>query len=165
MDCPIISKILTLKNGGSLFVSGVKPYLDLEIFQKNEIGLILAIIPDQLRNINIQRYIFPIYDDPSVDISSLFDTTFSIIYNALCKGTNVLVHCRSGVSRSVSIIIAFMIRFILSSRCKCSIPINTSKTLTYSILSFIRLIRPCVNPNPGFMKQLYTYELRLRTGN
>ncbi len=57
------------------------------------------------------------------------------------------VHCAAGVSRSASIVLAYMMR-------KLHIPLDTA-------IEELRKDRPCIAPNPGFLVQLRTYQSHL----
>jgi protein-tyrosine phosphatase len=59
------------------------------------------------------------------------------------KKTNVLVHCQAGVSRSVTIVAAYLMK---------------ENRIDYvSSLDLIRSKRPQICPNKGFLKQLKQY--------
>jgi protein-tyrosine phosphatase len=60
-----------------------------------------TLIPDYL-------YI-PAEDDPSFDIAYYFDLSFKFIEATRSK-TNILIHCESGTNRSITILIAYLIR-------------------------------------------------------
>ena len=59
---------------------------------------------------------------------------------------NVLVHCHKGVSRSATIVIAYLM--------------YTYKADFYAAFQKLKSVRPIVKPNAGFMKQLQEYQLR-----
>lgn len=81
----------------------------------------------------------PLNDVSDADISRHFDSSFLFIEEGLKKG-GVLVHCAAGVSRSSSIMIAYLIRKFM---------------LNYEeAYHFVKSKRPCVEPNEGFKKQL-----------
>ena len=54
-----------------------------------------------------------------------------------------MVHCQAGVSRSVSIVIAYLIR--------------KNRTTYENALETVRQKRPVANPNKGFVKQLLKF--------
>ena len=56
---------------------------------------------------------------------------------------NVLVHCRAGISRSATLVLAFLMK---SRRWRMK-----------RALEHLRACRPIVKPNEGFMEQLKHY--------
>jgi protein-tyrosine phosphatase len=78
-------------------------------------------------------------DDPSEDISRFFITAFHFIRQHLERG-NVLVHCQAGISRSCTIVIAYLMQQMLIS--------------FKEAFSLVKSKRPIANPNKGFIKQL-----------
>jgi dual specificity phosphatase 12 len=48
-------------------------------------------------------------DHDQFNISSIFDTTFEFIERAR-KSTNILIHCYAGISRSATVLIAYLMR-------------------------------------------------------
>jgi protein-tyrosine phosphatase len=76
-------------------------------------------------------------DMPNFDLSRYFDKCLNFIEKCR-KKTNVLVHCFAGVSRSASIIIAYLMKI-------------NGWTVEKSF-NFVRDKRRVIGPNPGFMK-------------
>ncbi|RDL37793.1 Dual specificity protein phosphatase 12 [Venustampulla echinocandica] len=74
-----------------------------------------------------------------------FERTGKFIEGALKSGGGVLVHCAMGKSRSVTVVIAYLLRQ------------NPQHTVA-SALSLIRESRPIAEPNDGFMAQLELYK-------
>jgi len=67
----------------------------------------------------------------------------SIDFIKQCRG-NVLVHCTAGVSRSASIVIAYLMK---------------EKKLSYiKAFNYVQKIRPIIHPNDSFINQLKTLE-------
>ncbi|KAJ7474938.1 dual specificity phosphatase, partial [Mycena latifolia] len=63
---------------------------------------------------------------------------------ALCRGKGVLVHCKQGVSRSSSIVLAYLIR---------------NHVMSYdAALAFVKRKRSGAKPNPGFARALIEWE-------
>lgn len=87
-----------------------------------------------------------ISDAPYVNIGDYFEETYEFIENGLKNG-KVLVHCFAGMSRSVSIVIAYLMR-----------KYNQSFEKT---LALVKSRRPIANPNSGFKQQLKSYEQTL----
>jgi len=90
-------------------------------------------------------------DTPDYNISDHFEIVNSFINDALEIPTNkVLVHCMYGISRSVTLVSAYLISK------------NISKTYTSkNAIDSIKEFRPIANPNFGFTKQLELYRLGL----
>ena len=85
-----------------------------------------------------------IVDNAKTNLLQYFDRAFSFIETARKNKGNILIHCKLGISRSTSILIAYMIKYF---------GFNVKKAL-----EFIKSKRKQVNPNQGFMFQLFTYE-------
>ncbi|CAL6385384.1 unnamed protein product [Bathycoccus prasinos] len=79
-------------------------------------------------------------DRPDADIRSHFPQCFEFISGAVKSGGNVLVHCFAGRSRSASVCAAYVM-------CHENIRLDEA-------LMRMRLARPQINPNAGFMGQL-----------
>lgn len=90
---------------------------------------------------SIDQLHFDLEDSEVADISSIFEETFQYITTKLMD-SNVLVHCAAGMSRSVTIILYYLVKSGFSS--------NLVEALTY-----MKKCRPCMDPNPGFLKQLF----------
>uniref|UniRef100_A0A6B2LLT2 protein-tyrosine-phosphatase n=1 Tax=Arcella intermedia TaxID=1963864 RepID=A0A6B2LLT2_9EUKA len=90
-------------------------------------------------------------DQPSVNILQHFDTLFTFIEEGLTANEAVLVHCEQGVSRSAAFVIGFLMYF--------------KKLSLREAILLTRKQRPIINPNNGFMRQLYQYETQLFNTN
>lgn len=89
-----------------------------------------------------------IRDSPTENIERYFENVVQWISQAMDKGGKILVHCWSGVSRSPSIIIAFLMY-------------KLALTLDSAVLT-VRKARGVIYPNPGFKKQLKSFERKLK---
>ncbi|VDO37272.1 unnamed protein product [Onchocerca flexuosa] len=87
-------------------------------------------------------------DTPSTDIYQYFDLISDQIEMTIAAGSNVLVHCVAGISRSATICLAFLTKF----RCK-------SLRQAYLLMAQKRSL---VRPNVGFWRQLITYEKEIK---
>lgn len=77
----------------------------------------------------------------SLDANILPHIDSSIRFLKKCDG-NVLVHCSAGVSRSVSIVVAYLMK---------------EKNMSYiKAIDYVRKRRPVANPNYSFVQQLKT---------
>src|SRR5437870_10377941 len=96
------------------------------------------IYPEQFTYKNVS-----ICDDESSDIYQYFDDCIQFIDDAIEKGGKVLVHCMCGISRSATIVAAYLI-----DKCHYS---------DEEAINIIKEYRDCINPNPGFRRQLKLY--------
>lgn len=159
--CDLISKIITYPNGSTIYISGVEPYLSTNnLFKQLNIKTIISVVSETLPNMNdfgIHHYVFYLQDNPQACLLSILPHVYCILSAAISRGENILVHCHAGVSRSVSVVIGF---FLMALQCHPEwvipyIPIpGSKKNWVDACLDYIRVRRPCANPNPGFVKQL-----------
>ena len=82
------------------------------------------------------------------NISKYFSQTNNFIENAIKKNENIYVHCIAGVSRSATIICAYLIW-------KYNMTVDEA-------INKIRLNRPIINPNIYFKEQLNNYYNELK---
>lgn len=132
-----------------LFLSGFGEVTDTFKTQNN-IKTIINVAEECVNDIdiNVKFYKFNIYDD-FVDIHQYFDEIISIINEGFTHG-GVLVHCHAGLSRSATIVIAFLIKEMRMS--------------LHSAYNFVSNKRP-IKPNPHFMKQLIQFEKEILSTN
>lgn len=89
-------------------------------------------------------------DCASQDIQQYFQECIEFIHKARLNGGNVLVHCLAGVSRSTTIVIAYVM--------------TVTELSWVDAMNAVRGARKVTNPNFGFQRQLQSYEhTRLRT--
>ncbi|XP_068748350.1 uncharacterized protein [Montipora capricornis] len=119
---------------------------NLEELKENRVGYILNItreidnfFPGTFCYHNIR-----VYDLDETELLHHWDNTYKFIQRAKNAGSNVLVHCRMGISRSASTVIAYGM-----------------KEYGWSLgdtMKYVKARRSVVQPNQGFWKQLITYE-------
>lgn len=96
------------------------------------------------RNKSADFYCINIYDDEEEPIEKYFKKSANTIEKNLTLGKTVLVHCGMGVSRSAAIIIAYLM---------------LKHNMTYDLaFTLLKKLRPCINPNSGFVKKLKALE-------
>ncbi|XP_027974723.1 dual specificity protein phosphatase 15 isoform X2 [Eumetopias jubatus] len=82
----------------------------------------------------------PVADTPEVPIKKHFKECINFIHCCRLNGGNCLVHCFAGISRSTTIVTAYVM---------------TVTGLGWrDVLEAIKATRPIANPNPGFRQQL-----------
>ena len=85
-----------------------------------------------------------IKDHEDEDIRAHFESSYNFIEEAIANKEKILVHCYAGISRSTTILAAYLIR-------KHKKPLN-------EVLDMIKEKRNTVRPNAGFLRQLVEYE-------
>jgi protein-tyrosine phosphatase len=91
----------------------------------------------------IQYKIIEVTDEDSSHLLPHFDECVDFIQRAIADGGNILVHCLAGVSRSATIVAAYLMK--------------VDGLGLDEALQHIRKRRPLINPNPGFISQLRQY--------
>ena len=84
------------------------------------------------------------YDDEKTDLLKHWDDTYKYISKAKTEGSKVLVHCKMGISRSASVVIAYAMKAY-------NWDFKTA-------LQHVREKRSCIKPNTSFLSQLETYQ-------
>uniref|UniRef100_A0A4W5KTL7 Dual specificity phosphatase 22b n=1 Tax=Hucho hucho TaxID=62062 RepID=A0A4W5KTL7_9TELE len=83
-------------------------------------------------------------DLPTQNLTQHFKQSIMFMHESRLKGEGCLVHCLAGVSRSVSLVVAY---------------IMTVTGLGWQeALAAVRVARPCAGPNLGFQRQLQEFE-------
>ncbi len=90
----------------------------------------------------------PVEDNHDVDMIQHLPDAFRFIEEAKACGEKVLVHCHAGMSRSVTVILAYLMKYY-------------SHTLE-SAHEFVKQVKSNISPNFSFMGQLLDYECSLR---
>ncbi|XP_061786303.1 protein phosphatase Slingshot homolog 3 isoform X1 [Nerophis lumbriciformis] len=118
---------------------------NFEELQKNNIDYILNVtreidnfFPESFTYMNIR-----VYDVETTDLLPHWSDTYNFINTARKSGHSVLVHCKMGVSRSASTVIAYAMK-------QQRWPLDVAS-------AYVRDRRAIIRPNEGFTKQLQTY--------
>lgn len=90
-------------------------------------------------------------DNGTQNLKDYFEEAVDFIDEAKKSGSKVLVHCQAGISRSPTIIIAYLMK-------KQNLKFNDA-------YNKVRELRPIIAPNLVFMSQLMDYETRLLNNN
>ncbi|XP_038215298.1 protein phosphatase Slingshot, partial [Zerene cesonia] len=119
---------------------------NLEELQRNGVRHILNVtreidnfFPGMFDYLNIR-----VYDDEKTDLLKHWDNTYKYINKARNEGSKVLVHCKMGISRSASVVIAYAMK---------AFNWNFDKALKH-----VKAKRSCIKPNTNFLNQLETYQ-------
>uniref|UniRef100_A0ACD5TPF0 Uncharacterized protein n=1 Tax=Avena sativa TaxID=4498 RepID=A0ACD5TPF0_AVESA len=161
--CPIDQTALTSGNINGLGRTSVVS-CSLEGLYLGSVGA--ALNKDALKSLNVTHVLvvarslnpaFPeeftykkieVLDSPDTDLVKHFGECFTFIDEGICSGGNVLVHCFAGRSRSVTVVLAYLM--------------NKHQMSLQSAMSLVRSKRPQIGPNEGFMSQLVNFEKSLQ---
>ncbi|KAF6517959.1 hypothetical protein HZS61_002037 [Fusarium oxysporum f. sp. conglutinans] len=128
-----------LTGPGSVFIGGMNHALNEDTLAKNDIQAVIAIHPkDSLAwdnnntSYGLQRFfpdengmtssvvnyplIIPLEDNANSNLIDYFDETNAFIKRHSGEGRNILIHCKSGRSRSVAVLIAYLQQKLCSEK-------------------------------------------------
>lgn len=97
---------------------------------------------------NVEFMKLEIYDSPAENIRQFMDVCADKIHAVKEAGGHSLVHCAFGVSRSVTICLAYLVKY-------------EGKTLREAYFD-LKGRRPIIRPNEGFWKQLISFEIDVK---
>ena len=134
-----------------LYLGSFANACDLDELKRNNIKYILNCavecknenLPSDIKELHLK-----LVDEPEFDITKHFKQTNDFINKVRTAGGNLLVHCKVGLSRSPTVIIAYLIKYY--------------EFTADSAINFIKRKRPQIIPNQGFIKQLYEYEKQFK---
>ncbi|KAF5566563.1 dual specificity catalytic domain-containing protein [Fusarium napiforme] len=138
-----------LTEPGSIFIGGMNHALNEDILAKNDIQAVVAIHPkDSLAwdknnpSYGLQRFypdengvissivkyplIIPLEDNANSNLIDHFDETNQFIKRHSGEGRNILIHCKSGRSRSVAVLIAYLQQKLCSEKGLASLKDKTA---------------------------------------
>uniref|UniRef100_A0A4W3IZL0 Dual specificity protein phosphatase 10 n=1 Tax=Callorhinchus milii TaxID=7868 RepID=A0A4W3IZL0_CALMI len=137
-----------------LFLGNEQDAQDLEKMQRMNIGYIIN-VTTHLPLYHYDKGIFhykrlPATDSNKQNLRQYFEEAFEFIEEAHQCGNGLLIHCQAGVSRSATIVIAYLMK-------------HTRMTMT-DAYKFVKGKRPIISPNLNFMGQLLEFEEDLNNG-
>jgi protein-tyrosine phosphatase len=129
--------------GTNLFISDQFAASNPNLLVKNNIKCILNVTPVNTPNYTgIEYYQVQMQDSAEQDLLGNLPECFSFLDYAYTKRHNVLIHCQAGISRSASVLIAYLMT-----------KMNISYITAYKM---VKQARPMIEPNKNFEKQLKT---------
>ncbi|XP_016843187.1 dual specificity protein phosphatase 22 isoform X2 [Nasonia vitripennis] len=128
-----------------LYVGNYRDSKDAAQLERFEITHILA-IHDAARRLHSDKHYLCIMaaDSPDQNLSQYFSICNDFIHSARLRGGNVLIHCLAGMSRSVTVAVAYIM--------------STTNLSWKEALKVVRVGRAVANPNVGFQQQLEDFE-------
>jgi len=135
-----------------LFLGGEKEASNLDLLKKHKISHVLNVThdrPNAFAHVTDFTYKnLPVEDNWKANLADLFPEAFSFIDEGRENGHGVLVHCLAGVSRSVTVTIAYL----MSAQ-----GLNLNEAY-----DFVKARKSNVSPNFNFMGQLLEFERSIR---
>ncbi|KAK6463147.1 Yvh1 dual specificity phosphatase [Scheffersomyces coipomensis] len=137
---------------GGIYLSSIEP-INNNIDLKSEYNIthILSVLPGPIPNTykspNYHHKQIEITDEETSNILQYFDDALSFISDAIKEKGNVLVHCAQGSSRSVIIVMAYLMKYY---------KLKLDQSL-YAIRRKFTDGESLINPNSEFIRQLELY--------
>lgn len=137
-----------------LYISNWNSATDADLLRAAGIRRIICVtqkqksphVLEKYQRLGIEHIWFNLPDVTNAPIELILPRTYDLINESIERGEPVLVHCQAGISRSVTVVAAFLIK-------------NKGMTATQA-LAKIRAVRPIANPNRGFRAALRRWEHR-----
>lgn len=134
-----------------LYLGNAKNSADIDCLYKNNIRYILNVtpnVPNTFRDMEAFKYMqIPINDHWSQNLGSFFNDAIAFIDEARAKKCGVLVHCLAGISRSVTVTVAYLMK--------------SHRLSLNDAYDFVKKCKPNISPNFNFMGQLLDFERTL----
>ncbi|KAM4739919.1 dual specificity protein phosphatase 22-B-like [Anableps anableps] len=135
-----INKILP-----DLYLGNIKDAQDRELLAQYNITHILSIHDTAAPVLEDMTYLcISAADHSKQNLIQYFRESIMFIHESRLKGEGCLIHCVAGVSRSVTLVVAYIMTV-------------TGRGWVES-LAAVRAARPCAGPNLGFLRQLEEFE-------
>lgn len=141
---------------GGVYLSSIEPINNsIDLKTKYSISHILSVVPGPLPQEYLKDYEhkqIEVTDEETSNLLEYFDSAYDFIEEGLFKESTdpkkhlrcVLVHCSQGVSRSVTVVVAYLMK-------------KYNLTLEQAMHAVTRKV-PEAQPNDGFMEQLKLYK-------
>ncbi|KAH7886986.1 hypothetical protein F5I97DRAFT_1936558 [Phlebopus sp. FC_14] len=124
-----------------LWIGDLPSALNVEnLKSKNIFSVVTAMRGKVTIHATFNKYQINLDDSTDEDVLVHFLPTISFIQRELDKGRGVLVHCQAGISRSATIVAAYLM--------------HSRKLDVSTALDMIKKVRPYIEPNQGFIDQL-----------
>ncbi|XP_051913705.1 dual specificity protein phosphatase 7-like [Hippocampus zosterae] len=134
-----------------LYLGCAKDSTNIDVLGQHNIKYILNVtpnLPNMFEHEGRFRYKqIPISDHWSQNLSQFFPEAISFIDEARSKQCGVLVHCLAGISRSVTVTVAYLMQ-------RLNLPLNDA-------YDFVKRKKSNISPNFNFMGQLLDFERTL----
>ncbi|KIK68452.1 hypothetical protein GYMLUDRAFT_215067 [Collybiopsis luxurians FD-317 M1] len=128
-----------------LWIGGLPSAMDTENLKANKIYSVLSAMRGKISiHETFIRHQILLDDSEEEDILIHLLPAITFIQSELDKGRGVLVHCQAGISRSATIVAAYLM--------------HNREMNVEEALNLIRKARPEIDPNPSFLAQLEIFQ-------
>lgn len=135
-----INKILP-----NLYLGNFKDARDREQLARNNITHILSIHDSAAPILKEMTYLcITAADLPTQNLTQHFKQSIRFMHESRLKEEGCLVHCLAGISRSVTLVVAYIM--------------TVTGMGWQEVLAAVKVVRPCAGPNLGFQQQLKEFE-------
>ena len=134
----------------TIYISGREDATNLSVLQANGITHVINMtqdIPNRFAENKIHYLSLPAMDSHRQSLTEFFNIAFIFIDTVKEKHGRVLIHCHAGVSRSSTMVIAYLMW--------------SQHWRFQPTIQFVRQQRSCVDPNIGFIGQLMEFDTYL----
>jgi serine/threonine/tyrosine-interacting protein len=130
-------RAVSLANFQELNIQVVITVMDPEDIADHGIDVVMD---DACEDLKVSWIQIECQDNPDENIHAYFKDVSDVLEQCVVGGKRVLIHCLGGVSRSPTLVCAYLMK-------SCSLGWKEA-------LTFVQGKRSCVNPNIGFLAQL-----------
>lgn len=140
------------ETNNTLFLGDYRAAMDKKLLKEKNVKTVVTVAAGLAIHhpSNIKNVVYPVWDMVNFDISKYFSKGYEAIENGLKEGS-VLVHCAAGISRSASMVIAYLMKK------------NGMKF--EEVFREVRSRRRVICPNQGFIVQLKKFDKELMKTN
>ncbi|KAJ8517744.1 hypothetical protein ONZ45_g5119 [Pleurotus djamor] len=125
-----------------LFLGNLSAGQSVDLRKKIGITHVVSVCPEYAST-GPNHLSIPVQDSEYENLLVHLPNACCFIQNALDRGGKVLVHCVMGISRSTTVVCAYLMK--------------TRHMTPAAAIRFVKRWRPCVHPNYGFIRQLRTF--------
>ena len=145
-----------------VFIGNYNQACDINLLKKNNIKSVLHLGCHKKSNkilllykkYNIHHKFIEMRDMQNIDINPYCTSASEYINYFTRRGDNILVHCKMGISRSPTVVAHYLMTLMHDHMKKQ----KSVHPVLDEIIDLIRINRPCINPNSGFITQLKQFE-------
>ena len=164
-----------------LFISGIDAAQDKRLLFEHGIGAVLSVNDWETPYVsnysasNIRYLYLRTRDHGDFPLEKHFDAAYMFVMNTIKTGQNALVHCAAGMSRSATIAMFILMRYLYehdrkgvdahigaavgTTEADTNVKVDAKKNRIATLVQhFVKMKRPVVSPEPGFLVKLQQAE-------